>query len=304
MSEFEKYYKTLDIDKTKITKKDLRRAYYKKALKYHPDKNTDRDTTEKFHEINIAYEKLMFYHNFIEDKDESFKDTSSFNNTLYSFLKPFFETNAMKDFQSKLLISIIEKLSEKCEDKAIDILRSLNNDTYKKIYNILHAQKDILHIPETFFEKMIDTYKEKKSNDKIVRIFPSISDLLNENVYKLVENDEEYLIPLWHHELIYDNKENNGELTVLCCPKNDKDIEIDENNNLYVYKIYDLGEIWSLNDIVIQIGTKTLKIPRISLKLIEKQTITLPNIGIPRINNKHIYDTSKKGNIYINIEII
>jgi hypothetical protein len=209
----------------------------------------------------------------------------------------------MRDFQTNIILSIIEKIGEKCEDKAIDILKNLTNDTYKKIYSILHAQKDILHIPESFFEKMVQTYKEKKSNDRIIRIFPNISDLLDENVYKLVENDQEYLIPLWHHELIYDDGDK-GEITVLCCPKIEKNMEIDENNNIHIYKTYNLQELWELSQIEIAIGKKTLKIQRDSLKLIDRQIITIPSIGIPQINNKNIYDISKKGNINITIEIL
>ena len=70
----------------------------------------------------------------------------------------------MKDFQTNIILSIIEKISEKCEDKAIDMLKNLNNDKYKTIYKILYAQKDTLHIPDTFFEKMViylgTTYNE------------------------------------------------------------------------------------------------------------------------------------------------
>lgn len=305
MNDIDRYYKILKIDGDNITEKDLRTAYYKGALKYHPDKNSDSNATEKFQEINLAYEKLMIYHKFTKNNTFSADNAndSSFNSTLYSFLKPFFELDSMRDFQTNIILSIIEKISEKCEDKAISMLKNLNNETYKKIYNILYGQKDILHIPESFFEKMVEIYKEKKSNDKIIRIFPNVSDLLDENVYKLVENDQEYLIPLWHHELIYDD-DDKGEITVLCCPKIEKNMEIDENNNIHIYKTYNLQELWDLSQIEIEIGKKTLKIQRDGLKLIEKQTITIPNVGIPRINNKNIYDTSKKGNIYINIEII
>ena len=37
---------------------DIKKAYRKLSLKYHPDKNRDTDSVQKFHEISEAYEVL------------------------------------------------------------------------------------------------------------------------------------------------------------------------------------------------------------------------------------------------------
>ena len=165
----------------------------------------------------------------------------------------------------------------------------------------MYTQKDILHIPDSFFEKLVDLYKEKSLKDKTVRIYPLLSDLLDYNVYKLIENEKEFLIPLWHHELIYDN--DGGELMVQCFPKLEKDMEIDEINDIHIYKTYNLSELWNIDRINIKIGKKTLKIEKNQLKMLPKQTITIPHIGIPRINSKNVYDFSKKGTIHIHFNI-
>ncbi|MBN1250969.1 MAG: J domain-containing protein [Bacteroidales bacterium] len=55
---FQDYYKILGINKT-ATKSEIKSAYRKLALKYHPDKNiTDPNTNEKFIKIKEAYEVL------------------------------------------------------------------------------------------------------------------------------------------------------------------------------------------------------------------------------------------------------
>lgn len=58
MMEYKDYYKLLGIEKT-ATQEDVKKAYRKLAVKYHPDKNKGDKTAEaKFKEIAEAYEVL------------------------------------------------------------------------------------------------------------------------------------------------------------------------------------------------------------------------------------------------------
>ena len=51
------YYKVLDVDKN-ATEEEIKKAYRKMALRFHPDKNKEADAEEKFKEISEAYEVL------------------------------------------------------------------------------------------------------------------------------------------------------------------------------------------------------------------------------------------------------
>jgi len=51
------YYKVLGLERG-ASDKDIKKAFRKLALKYHPDKNPDVDTSKKFREIAEAYEVL------------------------------------------------------------------------------------------------------------------------------------------------------------------------------------------------------------------------------------------------------
>ena len=53
----EDFYKTLRVQRS-ADKKEIKSAYRKLAKQYHPDANPGEDTTEKFQEINRAYEVL------------------------------------------------------------------------------------------------------------------------------------------------------------------------------------------------------------------------------------------------------
>ncbi len=57
--EFKDYYKILGVEKS-ATKDEIKKAYRKLAMKYHPDRNPgDKSAEEKFKEITEANEVLV-----------------------------------------------------------------------------------------------------------------------------------------------------------------------------------------------------------------------------------------------------
>ncbi len=80
---FRDYYKILNIGRT-ATKEEVKKAYRKLALEWHPDKNKSADAHSKFIEINEAY--LLLYDDearikYNEEYDEYYLKKEQFKST-------------------------------------------------------------------------------------------------------------------------------------------------------------------------------------------------------------------------------
>ena len=52
------YYEVLGVSKD-ASEESIRKAFRKKAMDYHPDRNKNPDAEEKFKEVNEAYQVLI-----------------------------------------------------------------------------------------------------------------------------------------------------------------------------------------------------------------------------------------------------
>lgn len=98
------YYRVLGIQRD-AGDEEIKKAYRKLALKFHPDKNSDANAEEKFKEIGQAYEVLSdkkkrdTYDRFGE---EGLKPGSGSSRTTHTFTSNVFETNEGRAFESNI----------------------------------------------------------------------------------------------------------------------------------------------------------------------------------------------------------
>lgn len=275
----------LDIEKhVSITPDLLKKKYRIKALIYHPDKNKSNDANDQFRRIHEAYQ-------FLSDNNKPPE-----NQTYVDLLKEFLNNN------SPIVHIIINKLTQLREEKMVKFLETIDKQMLIDIYKLLLSNKDILHIPDILIDEMKRILISKTRSDERIILNPSLEDLMRDSLYKLVVNEQTYLIPLWHHELVYDNL--GSDLYVKCNPILPDNVKIDEMNNLIVslqYNIYDLLMVDVVNVVV---GGRELSFQPKELKLMNRQQITFVGVGISRIKQKNVYDVSTRGDVIIDITLI
>ena len=292
----ENAYKILDLDinDEKITINQIKRQYHIKALIYHPDKNKTTEAVSKFQEINEAYQHILKTKEFTIHND----DNSSYKNILLLFLNKILENET----SNSIFYNIINRITALCEEKAVILLEKLDKSTLIKTKAIMTKYKDELHITENLICKIDEIMKYKNEKDECIILNPSLHDLYERNLYKLTHEDKTYIIPLWHHELIYD-LDNNKDLYINCYPILPENIEIDEKNNIHVNVGYNINDIWGKEYIYVTCNDIEYPIQVNTLKMIEEQTVIFVNKGITKINTKEIYNISYRTDLFINIKL-
>ena len=229
-----------DIKIADITWKDIKQKYRIYALMYHPDKNKSFEASAKFLEVKEAYEYLdkiwiLEEDVEIETGNENVNGNGNGNgymDLLHSVLNVLAKNQKINE--------ILENILSICETKSIHILESLDIRKFNIAYTILKKYRNLFSLSDVFYlemEKIKDSYSTGKSSRTVpletIIIYTTIDDLWDHLVYKYVREDQVYLVPLWHKELIYEH--NQVEFIVECSlkPIDDKNIWIDEENNIH-----------------------------------------------------------------------
>jgi len=290
----------LDINDPDIDVDMIKRQYRLKALICHPDKNKSPNAVSKFQEIHDAYEYLLRAEEYAnQDSHATYDDANhdSYRNLFMMFLKKILENETGQS----VFYNIIQRITTMCEAKTFELLERLDKPTLIKTCIILTKYKDAFHITDNIIEKITGLIQTRNENDECIILNPTLKDMYNNNLYRLSLNGETYIIPLWHHELVYDNL--GHDLYVNCLPDLPDHISIDENNNIHIDVKYNIHDIWEHEYIQVQCDTMCYPIQVNTLKLANKQNVIFAKQGLSKINAKNIYDVSNKGDVYVTVHL-
>ena len=277
-----------------ITTEQLKKKYHSLALKHHPDKNSNRPgTTFYFQQIQESYEYLS-----TQIKNGSFVSIEE-RESNYIDLVAVFISGIVKGISKESLTNIMENILSGWKSISLQLFDELDKEKAFEIYSFICKYKHILYINDSIIKQVEKILLNKFKNDNVFILNPRLHDLLENNIYKLDIDNELYFVPLWHNELYFDNN-----IIAVCIPELDKNISIDDDNNISVELYISWDYIKKEKNIYFTLGNNEYIIPIDKLFIKTVQIYTLKNQGISQIDENDIYNTSKKGDVYVKIQLV
>ena len=187
-------YSILEIQPT-CTENEIKKAYHRLALLYHPDKNKDPEAVEKFQKISYAYEILINS----KTRQEYCKLSNIDQNKFVNLLQKIFKNNLKIDELKAFGINFEKNDWDYLQDNFFDLFNALNFEEiinffkYGKfpkkkldttIYSISDTDNEVHNLFETYFSLPIH-YQKSIKNDINIKLDISLNDLIENNKRKI-----------------------------------------------------------------------------------------------------------------------
>jgi hypothetical protein len=317
--------------------KELNKRYHLLALKHHPDKagvvhdeKASAAATERFKEINDAHKRVKDY---FYSSDTDIKDAETgYDSILQLFIQTILvkmtatgtATGTAPD--ASAIQSLIHMIITKGIQSGITLFRTMEKHSCITIYELLSKNQDLFGISQEMMDELFRIVEEKTQEDIVVRLNPSLLDMLLDRVYILRENGHTYYIPLWHSELHFKKAgaaaaneslkdEHEHEVVVLCDPELPENVNIDDNNNIFISIEVDIRELFIKQIVPVYINDEVKShgivyyLHACDVRLSNTNTrqcvLLRGSAGIARCNTQtsDMYNVGIRANVYANVRL-
>lgn len=284
--------KILDIQGD-VTLSIVKKQYYKMALKFHPDKNSEEGGNERFRECNEAYIFLQQYLN-VEIEETS----QDYLSLIKKCIRTMFPDIQWDDI---FVDSTVTGILKNCKKVSLKIFSGINKEKALELYAFLSTHREIFSLSDSILQEMYAQLQKKMKRDNIIILNPTIDDLLDDKIYKLKMEERTFMVPLWHYEVCFDV--SGADLIVQSLPELEEHIFIDNYNNIICQFEGKIQQVLDTQQIIIKIGSKFFTIQGENLKIKPQQTYVFRNTGILKMNQSDLFSTQQRGHIYVEIKL-
>lgn len=288
------HYETLGVEKT-ATEDEIKKAYRKLALKYHPDRNKESDAEDRFKEIAHAYEILLD-----PDKRRQYDltgNTDGFNeinmedcmNLFNSFFDNHFD-DVLGGPEVKFTIKAFTSMPMN-EMSFHDILENVNTTVYDAYRNKHNDNSDNRGNNDVSVRKKRGKKREMKIKAKLEDICRNKKKKINVRRIGEAGDDEEItlVVPMNKEWNFYKNEGDykNSDIVIRTIPVEHKRFKLMNATG-------DLLYIWRMDYDEYKSGKE------ISIKHPSKEVIKIkPTSTLTKIDGKGLWDAS----LYVQIEV-
>lgn len=275
------FYDILQVKKN-ASKEEIKKAYRKLALLYHPDKNNHEDANTKFSNINAAYEILS------DDTKRKEYDEMNFQQRekLYELIRQYFEE--IRPEYSNIYKSVMEYIYDEKEQKFHFDLKKIFERVHQDIP--LYRKSLDLNIYGTIYTDLKNRYLNKFKK-----------------VFVKTEFDgkrEEYIIPVIESDVIITEKGEMGDdgqrgnivIKIIC--EEDKFFKQISKTDLLIIKKVSLNQyLYGGKLQIIHLDGETIDFNFDSC-IDKAPTFIIQNKGLPKDESK-----DERGNLHIYLTI-
>ena len=296
--EWDKAIDILNLKNKRLTKDVIRKAYLKASLKYHPDKYNDNG--DAFKNVNEAYIFLCEHNKMYSGDTEN-----NFDSILEELITKFSQKT---NWNNVFIKTTMKGIFLKCDDYILNIFENLEKEKSIEVFDFLTSIEYLTQIENSYIDKIKKIIHKKMKYDNIIILNPTLNDLLNDQVYKLEIDGNEFYIPLWNNELYFDLVDSNStkiDLIVKMKPDISNNIIIDHDNNITMKIRRNIADVFKNGEISLDLCGKSITISANEIVCSsKKQYFYFKQKGILKMNSKNIFDTSKRADINIELELI